>query len=71
MNSDVKKYHNRRDARLGMKMSQHFDSVEEYRLRRAERLKKSRMDADEEGVWRTTAEEAKEFPEALMEGLRK
>ena len=55
MENAVKKYRNRRDARLGMKMSQHFDSIEEYRLRRAERLKKSRMDADdEEGVWRTT-----------------
>ncbi len=50
----IKRYKNRRDARLGIQVSQHYDSVEEYRMRRAERLRKNRMDAEDEGEWRTT-----------------
>lgn len=54
MKDAVAKYKNRRDARLGFPVSKHYDSVEEYRMRRAERLRKNRMDADDEGERRTT-----------------
>ncbi len=46
MKGAVKRYKCRRDARLGIQVSQHYDSVEEYRMRRAERLKKNEMDAE-------------------------
>lgn len=47
----IKKYHQRRSARLGFDTIKHYDSVKEYRKRRAERLA-ARMDAegDEEGA---------------------
>jgi len=54
MKDAIAKYRNRRDARLGIDTIKHYDSIEEYRRRRAERLKKSRMDAEDEGEWRTT-----------------
>lgn len=54
MKDAIKRYKCRRDARLGIQVSQHYDSVEEYRMRRAERLRKNRMDAEDEGEWRTT-----------------
>lgn len=43
----VRKYKLRRDARLGFRTIQHFDSVQEYRRRRAERLA-ARLDADDD-----------------------
>ena len=43
----IKRYKQRRDARLGFRTSQHYDSVDEYRRRRAERLG-IRLDADDD-----------------------
>lgn len=43
----IRRYKQRRDARLGFRTSQHYDSVDEYRRRRAERLG-IRLDADDD-----------------------
>lgn len=41
----IKRYHQRRAARLGFRTIEHYDSIEQYRRRRAERMS-ARMDAD-------------------------
>lgn len=45
MDDVIKRYRQRRSARLGFETTHHYDSVQEYRKRRAERLA-ARMDAD-------------------------